>query len=69
MLVEGGPSLNGALAGAGLLDELCLSLSPRLVGGDAEASSPAPRWAEPRHLELRSVCEEDGFLFVRFTVE
>mgnify|MGYP003288305023 CR=1 FL=1 len=36
VLCEGGPTLNGQLAAAGLLDELCLTLSPLLVGGDAK---------------------------------
>lgn len=35
VLCEGGPGLFGALLEAGLVDELCLSLSPMLVGGDA----------------------------------
>jgi riboflavin biosynthesis pyrimidine reductase len=35
VLCEGGPSLLGAVAAAGALDELCLTWSPRLVGGDA----------------------------------
>jgi len=35
VLCEGGPRLFGALLQAGLVDELCLSLSPTLVGGDA----------------------------------
>lgn len=35
MLCEGGPHLFGTLAEAGEVDELCLTLSPRLVGGDA----------------------------------
>lgn len=33
LLVEGGPTLNGALLAAGLVDELCLTLAPLLVGG------------------------------------
>src|SRR4051794_27199790 len=33
VLVEGGPGLNAQLVAAGLMDELCLTLSPRLVGG------------------------------------
>ena len=36
VLAEGGPSLNGQLAAAGLLDELCLTLAPLLVGGEAK---------------------------------
>jgi riboflavin-specific deaminase-like protein len=35
VLCEGGPGLFGSLLEAGLVDELCLSLSPMLVGGDA----------------------------------
>jgi riboflavin biosynthesis pyrimidine reductase len=35
VLCEGGPHLFGALLEADLIDELCLSLSPTLVGGDA----------------------------------
>jgi riboflavin biosynthesis pyrimidine reductase len=35
VLCEGGPHLFGSLLEADLVDELCLSLSPMLVGGDA----------------------------------
>ncbi|QTX03999.1 pyrimidine reductase family protein [Agromyces archimandritae] len=35
MLCEGGPHLFGTLAAADAVDELCLTLSPRLVGGAA----------------------------------
>jgi riboflavin biosynthesis pyrimidine reductase len=68
LLVEGGPSLNAQLAAAGLLDELCLTLSPRLVGGDARRILAGPALPTPRRLRLASVCEEDGFLFLRFRV-
>jgi len=66
VLAEGGPTLNAQLAAAGLLDELCLTLSPRLVGGDAKRildGAPIPG-APP--LELCSVCEDDHFLFLRY---
>src|SRR5689334_9391366 len=36
VLAEGGPTLNGELARAGLLDELCVTLSPTLASGDAK---------------------------------
>lgn len=32
VLCEGGPGLNASLAAAGLVDELCLTLSPKLAG-------------------------------------
>ena len=66
VLVEGGPSLNGALGAAGVLDELCLTLSPRLVSGDAKRIVTGPALQPPPELALRSLCEDDGYLFVRY---
>ena len=66
VLAEGGPSLNGALAGAGVLDELCLTVAPRLVAGDAKRILTGPPLAPPPELTLRSLCEEDGYLFLRY---
>ena len=66
VLVEGGPSLNGQLAAAGLVDELCLSLAPALVGGDSKRILSGPVLDVPARFELRSVCEEDGYLFLRY---
>jgi len=42
VLAEGGPSLNGQLAAAGLLDELCLTVSPLLAGGEAKRILAGP---------------------------
>lgn len=36
VVCEGGPTLNGALLADGLLDELCLTTSPVIVGGTAD---------------------------------
>ena len=44
VLAEGGPSLNGQLTAAGLLDELCLTLSPLLAGGEAKRILAGPAW-------------------------
>ena len=66
VLCEGGPTLNGQLAAAGLLDELCMTLSPRLIGGGAKRLLYCPVLPEPRALRLASACEEDGFLFLRY---
>jgi riboflavin biosynthesis pyrimidine reductase len=65
LLAEGGPSLNAQLAAAGLLDELCLTLSPALVGGDAKRILSGTGPTVPRRLALCSLCEQDGFLFLR----
>jgi 5-amino-6-(5-phosphoribosylamino)uracil reductase len=65
VLAEGGPSLNGQLVAAGLLDELCLTLSPMLVGGDAKRILSGTSPDVPRPMGLCSLCEQDGFLFLR----
>jgi riboflavin biosynthesis pyrimidine reductase len=66
VLAEGGPTLNGALARAGLLDELCVTLAPLLASGDAKRLISGSPLAELDRLQLRSVCEEDGYLFLRY---
>jgi riboflavin biosynthesis pyrimidine reductase len=65
LLAEGGPSLNAQLAAAGLLDELCLTLSPTLVGGDAKRILSGTGPTLPRRMALCSLCEQDEFLFLR----
>jgi riboflavin biosynthesis pyrimidine reductase len=66
VLAEGGPILNAQLAAAGLLDELCLTLSPRLVGGDAKRILDGAATPGAPALELCSVCDQDEFLFLRY---
>jgi riboflavin biosynthesis pyrimidine reductase len=66
VLAEGGPTLNAQLVAAGLLDELCLTLSPRLVGGDAKRILAGPALAPTVGLALHSACDQDGFLFLRY---
>jgi riboflavin biosynthesis pyrimidine reductase len=68
VLAEGGPSLNGALAGAGVLDELCLTVAPHLVSGAAKRIVVGAPLVPPSALTLRSLCEEDGYLFARYRV-
>src|SRR6266511_3974149 len=50
---EGGPSLNAQLARAGVLDELCLTISPSVVGGDAKRIVSGPSLAPTSALDLR----------------
>jgi riboflavin biosynthesis pyrimidine reductase len=65
ILCEGGPALLAQLAGLGLLDELCLTVSPLLAGpGPSRIVSGAPFPAA--RLNLASVMEEDGTLFCRY---
>jgi riboflavin biosynthesis pyrimidine reductase len=67
VLCEGGPSLNGQLALAGLLDELCLTVAPVLAGGgDARRIVTGPPLPGPGRLVLHTLCESDGYLFLRY---
>jgi len=72
LLCEGGPHLNAQLLGAGLVDELFLSLAPVLAGGDPTAGGEALRilagaeLSPPVDLELLSVLERDFSLFLRY---
>ncbi|GAA0976717.1 pyrimidine reductase family protein [Acrocarpospora macrocephala] len=67
ILCEGGPRLNAQLSAAGLVDELCLTVSPLLIGGDAARISNGI--ATQHALGLAHVLEEDGFLFCRYVRE
>ena len=67
ILTEGGPRLLGHIAAAGLLDELCLTISPLLAGGPGPrilAGPPLPDGPAP--LRLAHVLAEDGYLFCRY---
>ena len=65
VLAEGGPALNGQLLAAGLLDEVCWTISPTLAGGD---SSRMAKGAPPRLQQLRldRVLAQDHTLFLRY---
>jgi riboflavin biosynthesis pyrimidine reductase len=65
VLAEGGPTLNGQLHDAGLIDELCLTFSPLLVG-TAAARVIDGAGLNVQHLSLERVLEEDGWLFLRY---
>ena len=65
VLLEGGPGLNADFVAAGLLDELCLTLSPRLVAGSGSRLFAGPELVPPVDVEVAQLLEEDGFLFFR----
>ncbi|GAA3440650.1 dihydrofolate reductase family protein [Planomonospora venezuelensis] len=64
VLCEGGARTNGQLAAAGLVDELCLTVSPVLLGGSAARILDGGDAFTG--LRLAHVLEEDGFLFTRY---
>ena len=65
VLAEGGPSLNGQLLAAELLDEVCWTISPTLAGGDSPRLATG---APPRldRLRLERVLAHDHNLFLRY---
>jgi riboflavin biosynthesis pyrimidine reductase len=70
VLCEGGPRLFGDLAAAGLVDELCLSLSPTLAGPGAARIIDGAHLGAARPLALTQVlAADDGFLFCRYAAE
>ncbi len=72
LLCEGGPHLNGQLFAAGLVDELFLSLAPKLAGGADPGASPrilnGPEFDPPLELELVGVLESQSQLLLRYRV-
>lgn len=67
-LTEGGPRLLAEIATAGRLDELCLTVSPRITAGDAprilNGTGPV---AAP--LRLGHILEDQDFLYLRYVRE
>ena len=63
---EGGPHLNGALLAADLIDELDLSLSPRLVGGDGPRLTATAPQVEHRFELAHVLADDDSFVFTRW---
>jgi len=67
VVCEGGPDLNATLLPAGLVDELHLVVAAKLAGGeDPLTILSGPALDPPLDLELRSVHESGGYLFLRY---
>ena len=72
VLNEGGPHLLSQLIGAGLVDELCLTVSPLLAGPGAgrivQPMRPAglPGEQPPAPLTLTHVISDEGYLLCRY---
>ncbi len=66
VLLEGGPTLNGAFVDADLVDELFLSVAPFLLGGASPRIIAHSKVGELRDLRLERTLYEDGTLFHRY---
>jgi riboflavin biosynthesis pyrimidine reductase len=66
ILCEGGPSLLAVLLAAGVVDELCTTTVPLLVGGEHPRIAHGPAYDVP--LRLHTLLESDGTLLARWLV-
>jgi len=66
ILCEGGPALLGDLIRAGLVDELCATITPMLVAGTGRRIVGGQAVGVP--LELASLVEQDGTLLARWRI-
>jgi len=69
VLCEGGPTVLGALLAEGAVDELFLTLAPRLAGGgEARTAVEGVPLADLSELDLLSALEARGELFLRYAI-
>jgi riboflavin biosynthesis pyrimidine reductase len=64
ILCEGGPSLFGTFLAADAVDELCVTISPSLEGGDARRISHGD--TPPRDMRLATVLRSGETLLLRY---
>jgi riboflavin-specific deaminase-like protein len=69
ILCEGGPSLNASLIRESLVDELFLSLAPKLAGGPPLTLLTGDPLPEPLRGELVWLLEHDSSLFGRYRLQ
>lgn len=69
LLCEGGPTMFGSLLDEGLVDELFLTVAPKLTGGGtAPTITSGSELIEPLELELIWVLERADSLYLRYRV-
>ena len=66
VLSEGGPSFNGQMADAGVIDELCLSIAPLVAGGSSPRIVHGSTRIVPQPMALAHLLEASDTLFARY---
>jgi riboflavin biosynthesis pyrimidine reductase len=66
VLCEGGPSLNGRLIAAGLVDELFVTVSPRLLAGPSARLAHGADQGDASPWELRHLLVDGDYVFLRY---
>ena len=69
LVCEGGPTLFGTALAAGIIDELCLTVSPLLTGPGPGRIVAGHLGIDPVRLRLRHLLEDDGYLFLRYALD
>ncbi len=67
VLCEGGPRWNASLLHTDLIDEICVSISPILVGGTSARIITNTQDSLPTNMGLDRLLVEDDYLFTRYT--
>jgi 5-amino-6-(5-phosphoribosylamino)uracil reductase len=67
VLTEGGPTLLGAFIAQGMLDDLCLTCAPMLVGGNAVRITGGIDDAPTRMRPVHVLTDVEGYLYLRYT--
>ncbi|GAA5207460.1 pyrimidine reductase family protein [Microbacterium kyungheense] len=67
VLCEGGPHLFGALLADDLVDEVCVTIAPRFVGGEARRIVQGVAEADRRFALAGVVTDDEGFAFLRYS--
>ncbi len=67
VLCEGGPTLLDELVAHDLIDEMCVTIAPKLAGtGQSATSAALPQLPAAKELALQHVLTHDGYLFLKY---
>lgn len=66
VLSEGGPAIISLLIEHGLLDELCVTIAPILVGGEARRIAVGDGTAHTRLRRSHLLTDDEGYLYTRY---
>jgi riboflavin biosynthesis pyrimidine reductase len=66
VLSEGGPRILGSLIENDLLDELCLTVAPMLVGGAARRIATGPGEVHTKMRRTHVLTDAEGYLYTRY---
>ncbi len=66
ILTEGGPTLLDSLMQRDMLDELCLTIAPCLVGGQARRIATGPGQLLTRMRCAHVLTDDAGYLYTRY---